>query len=33
MAIVIGVTGGIGTGKSTVLKMLGELGALHSERR
>lgn len=28
MALVIGVTGGIATGKSTVLKMLSDLGAL-----
>ena len=27
MALVLGITGGVGTGKSTVLKMLGELGA------
>lgn len=27
MAFVLGITGGIGTGKSTVLKMFGELGA------
>lgn len=26
-AVVVGITGGIGAGKSTVLKMLGELGA------
>ena len=27
MALVLGITGGVGTGKSTVLKMLGKLGA------
>lgn len=27
MALVLGITGGVGTGKSTVLKMLGALGA------
>ncbi|MGC8862597.1 MAG: dephospho-CoA kinase, partial [Armatimonadota bacterium] len=27
MALVLGITGGLATGKSTVLQMLGELGA------